>query len=97
MGLDLVYNIQQDHSKKTTKFDRNKIWAKRGKNTVGFGRVRDRSSYTIYVRIKDSKLYLFSFLFLFLFYFSFIFYFSDLGLRVSVTLHMTVTNCHRRM
>ena len=41
------------------------------------------------VRIKDNRLYI-----LFLFYFSFLFSYFEFKIRVSMTLHMIVTNCH---
>jgi len=47
------------------------------------------TEFSSIVRIKDDELNI-----LFLFYSSFLFSYFELKIRVSMTLHMTVTNCH---
>ena len=51
---------------------------------------RRRTTMNRYVRIENSRLYLFSISFLFLFYFNF----WDLDLEFNMMTHVTVTNCH---
>ena len=46
------------------------------------------------VRIKDGELYFIFIFFLISIFLFYLFFIWDLELRVSITLHMTVTNCH---